>query len=36
MLIQSNEARAEELMRLANEDARHRWRKLQQLAASLQ
>lgn len=34
MLIQSNEIRAEELMRLANEDARRRWQKLQQMASA--
>ena len=34
MLIQSNEARAEELMRLANEDAKKHWQKLQQISAS--
>lgn len=34
MLIQSNEARAEALMRLANEDAKRRWRKLRQIHAS--
>ena len=32
MLAQSNEARAEELMKLANDDAAQRWQKLQKLA----
>ncbi len=36
MLIQSNEARAEELMRLANADAQRRWQRLQQMAAAWQ
>lgn len=34
VLIQNNESRAEELMKLANEDARKNWQKLKQIAAS--
>ncbi len=34
MLTISNEARAEELMQAANEDARFRWERLQKLAAA--
>jgi len=33
-LTQNNESRAEELMKLANEDARKNWQKLKQIAAS--
>lgn len=34
MLIQSNESRAEALMRLANEDAQRRWQRLKQIHAN--
>ncbi|MCX6066505.1 MAG: hypothetical protein NT121_12245 [Chloroflexi bacterium] len=34
VLVQNNEPRAEELLKLANEDAGKHWKKLKQLAAS--